>query len=577
MNNPNPPKFLIRFFKWFCSPELHRFIEGDLQELYHDRVRKHGKKRADQHFFWDVLLLLRPGIIRSFKIGPFMRLEIFRHNFLITWRGFMRNKSTFLINLIGLSTGLACILLIYLWVNDEFQIDKLHYEDEQLYQVMHNLQFPDQTMTVVFTPIPLAKTLLEELPEVESALVISQPDKRAEGLIAYEEHQILAEGIFAGVNYFEVLSFPLLHGNSKEVLVNKNSIVLSETLAQKIFRDTDHVVGKTIEWRSPRFEGVYQVSGIFRDLPANSTTQFDFLFPIQVLLDYNEESKEWYNSHAETLLRLQKGTDIAQFNLKIADFIDGRHDLSWLKSQLFVQQFSRKYLFNHYENGIESGGRIAYVRLFSFIGLFILLIACINFMNLSTARASRRMKEIGIKKTIGAQRKILAAQFIGEALLVAVLASIAAIVWVIVLLPRFNMITGKALSLLLKPEEILIFLGIIAVAGLIAGSYPALYLSGLNIVTGIKGRHLTSGGEPWIRKGLVVFQFTLSVLFIIGVLIISRQVEFIQNRHLGYEQEDIITFVRKGKISKDSSEVFYSGLESATWCSKCFQRRWRFC
>lgn len=556
-----PPETALRFLRWFCREDYLEEIEGDLTELFEKQAEQTPKK-AKWTFFWQVLRYFRPDFIKAFQTqNTLLHTAMMKHNFLITYRGFLRNKTSFLINLLGLSTGLACVLLIYLWVSDELNVDNFHQKDGQLYQVMHNLQFPDDIMTLGGTPIPLAEALAQEVPEVESALAISRGDQRPEGVLSIGEHMLTARGIHAGENFFNVLSYRLLHGNSKEVLANKNSIVLSESLAQKIFPSATEAIGQTLEWKDQRSEGSFLVTGVFSNPPANSTIQFDFIFPLQILLDANPESKEWYSSHAQTLLVLQEGTNIEQLNRKIAKFIKGRHSLSSEISSLFVQQFSSKYLYGHYENGVQAGGRILYVKLFSLIALFILVIACINFMNLSTAQASKKMTEIGIKKAIGANRRDLIVQFLGESLLIAFLALFIAIVWIVMLLPQFNIITGKSLHLNMAVTDLLWVLGVVIFTGIAAGSYPALYLSRFESVVVLKGKlQLGSGGQS-IRRALVIFQFALSVIFIVGVLIINQQVEFTMTKNLGYQRDHIISFERKGRLSTRDFNVFMTELK----------------
>ncbi len=487
---------------------------------------------------------------------------MFKHNIKLFFRNIKKSKSVFFINIIGLSTGLACVLLIFLWIIDELKVDKFHEKDSQLYQVMHNQQFPDYITTSNHTPILLAEALVEEIPEIESAVAVSSSYHRPEGVLINNNKHLTTNGLFVSENYFDVFSYELIKGDTKQVLTDKNNIVLSEELALKMFGSTENIIDKTVEWSYKRFEGTFQVSGIFENPPANSTSQFDFVFNIELLLDHHRDSREWYSSNAETFLILKKGTNIENLNVNIADFMKGKHSLQSERSNLFVQQFSKKYLYGQYENGIQVGGRIAYVRLFSIIALFILTIACINFMNLSTAQASRKMKEIGVKKVIGANRNTLISQFLGESILMANLSLVVAIGSVILLLPRFNEITGKELYLSFEIGDILILGSIVLFTGLVAGCYPAFYLSGFNPVTGLKGKRNTSSGEQWIRKSLVIIQFTISIVFIIGFLVMNEQIEFTQAKNLGYNRDNIISFERKGKIDNNDFDVFIPALKN---------------
>lgn len=482
---------------------------------------------------------------------------MFRHHLLIIYRSFLRNKSSFFINLVGLSTGLACVLLIFLWVNDEVGVDKFHEKDSQLYQVMNHYQFPDGIQTRWNTPSLLASEIEQEIPEIESAVTTISRELRPEGVLSNGENINRINALFATDNYFEVFSYELIQGDSKKALVNKNQLVISKELAVKLFGSTEDVIGKSLEWENLYFDGSFQISGVF-DLPANSTVQFDVVAHMDKLVGDDEDVAVWSDGYAKTYLVLNEGTNIDHFNDKIADYLKSKH-ATWEPAQLFVRQYSSKYLHGQYENGVLVGGRIAYVKLFTIIALFILLIACINFMNLSTAQASKKMKEIGVKKTIGASRKALVTQFLSESILMVILSMIAAVGLVVMLLPQFNATTGKLLRLNMDGNLLLTVAAIVLVTGFVAGSYPAFYLSGFKPLAVLKGKRDSSIGELWIRKGLVVFQFALSVIFIVGVLVINQQMEYTQSKNLGYDREHILCFQRP---NYDDPQAFLSEIKN---------------
>ncbi len=546
--NINPPYWAIAFFRWFCRPEIAEDIEGDLFERFNRNVEETNLKKAKWKFTWQVILLCRPGIVRSFQFFRLDQNYMFRHNFLIAWRHAKKEKSTFLINLTGLSTGLACALLIYLWVNDELSIDNFHEKDSQLFQVMENQKNAEGIRTVEWTPSPLAETLAEEIPEVEDAVTVMPYSWFPEFTLATVGNKnIKAVGQFAGKDYFNIFSYKLIQGDESQVLANKNAIVMSEDLAKRIFNTTENAIGKIVEWQITKFKGQSTVSGVFESPPSNSTQQFDFVLSFEAFKDIQPRFKEnWAASAPSTYVILKEGTDVAQFNDKIAGFVKSKSENS--NVTLFIRQYSDQYLYSHYENGQQEGGRIQYVRLFSVIAVFILLIASINFMNLATAKASRRMKEVGIKKSVGAGRKALIFQYLTESVLATFLSLFLAIIIVALLLPQFSNITGKQLALHLDLNLILSVLGITLIIGMFAGSYPAIYLSGFNPVTILKGKLNSSFGELWVRKGLVVFQFVLSVILIVGVLVVYKQIEFVQTKNLGYDKNNIIYFPLEGKI-----------------------------
>ncbi|WP_177189124.1 ABC transporter permease [Chitinophaga sp. YR573] len=501
---------------------------------------------------------------------------MFRNNLKTAWRRFLRDRQFTILNLIGLSTGLAAVLLICLWVSDEISVNKFHKKDRQLYQVISNLKTPQGIMTMDITPVPLAESLVKEMPEVESAVSVNDffNWQSKDGILSSGNTHIQAQGWNAGKDFFNVFSYDLIQGNKGQVLADENNIVISATLAKKLFNTTDNVIGKTLEWKYPFFDGIFRVSGIFKDPPANSTGHFDFVLNIGVLLKNDQSAQNWTNSLAQTYLILRKGTDVDQFNKKIAGYLKTKNPGLDIFS-LFIQQYSAKYLNGKYENGVPAGGRIAYVRLFSIIGLFILLIACINFMNLSTAQASGKMKEVGVKKAIGVSRKSLIAQFLAESILMAFLSLAIAFVFIVLCLPQFNAITGKHIGLVNVAGFILPAVAITLFTGIVSGCYPAFYLSGFNAVTVLKGKLRTSFGELWVRKGLVVVQFAVSVIFIIGFLILNEQIKYSQTKNLGYNKDNILCFQWKGELynqwnglgegkSNGRFEAFMAGLKNVT-------------
>ncbi|PSL44699.1 FtsX-like permease family protein [Chitinophaga niastensis] len=490
------------------------------------------------------------------------------------WRRLLRDRQFTILNLIGLSTGLAGALLICLWVSDEMSVDKFHEKDRQLYQVMNNLKTSQGIHTFDITPVPLSEALVKEMPEVEYAVAVNDffNWQSKDGILSSGNKHIQAQGWHAGKDFFNVFSYDLILGNKDQALADENDIVISATLAKKLFYTTGNAIGKTLEWNYPFYKGVFRVSGIFKDPPANSTSHFDFVLNIGVLLKNDREAKNWTNYLAKTYLTLRKGTNVGQFNEKIAGYLKTKNP-GLDPFSLFLQQYSAKYLNGKYENGVPAGGRIAYVRLFSIIALFILLIACINFMNLSTAQASGKMKEVGVKKAIGASRKSLIIQFLAESILMAFLSLFIAFAIIALILPQFNAITAKHI----EPDNVAGFIlpavAITLFTGIISGCYPAFYLSRFNAVAVLKGRLSTSFGELWVRKGLVVVQFTISVIFIIGFLIINEQIKYSQTKNLGYNKDNILCFQWKGALynrwnglsegkSNDRFEAFMAGLKN---------------
>jgi putative ABC transport system permease protein len=460
----------------------------------------------------------------------------------IAWRNLIKDRQFSVLNLVGLSVGLACALLIGLWVTDEFRMEKYNSNGDRLYEVMTNFKTESGIKTSNYTPGILAKALKAELPEVEDASTVMPASWFGTGgVVAYGDKKLKARPQYIDSSFFHLFSCPWLEGGRGQLFADKQGVAVSTAFAQRLFGTTRNIIGKTIRYEQYEFTGNYVIRGVFEPNPSNATEQFDLLFNFALALEKRSGLNYWGNNDPDTYVLVKKGTDIAGFSAKIAPFVrqkEGKPD----DPTYLLGKFTDRYLYNRYENGVQSGGRITYVRLFSIIALFILVIACINFMNLSTARASYRAKEVGIKKVVGAGRASLILQYLGESLLLSFLSLGLALVMVRLLLPVFNGITGKELSLQVTASQVLLVTGVTLLTGLVAGSYPAFYLSGFRPAAVLKGTVRTSLAELWARKGLVVFQFTLSVIFIAGVLVVYRQLAYIQSRNLGYDRDHIIHF-----------------------------------
>lgn len=471
---------------------------------------------------------------------------MFQHHLLLIYRNFKRYKSSFLINLFGLSAGLCCALMIYLWVTDELGMDKFHANNSRLFQVMENEKTATGVSTGDATSGLLGESLAKEMPEVRLAVTAS-PTYWLEESRVYVGNgtAIKAAGKFAGKDFLKVFSYPLISGNKDQVLNGLNNIAISETLAMKLFHTTD-VVGKEMAWRNSELKGENHVliSGVFKNAPDRSSDHFDFLIPLEFLFKTSNYLK-WSNHGPCTYVVLKEGASPDQFEQKIKGYMAGK---GHAYRELFIRPYADAYLYGKYENGVMTGGRIDYVHLFSLIAIFILVIACINFMNLSTAKASRRMKEVGIKKVMGASRKSLILQYMSESVLLTFLALFLALLGVELFLPQFNLITGKHLALDFNLNMVLTFLVIALFTGLFSGSYPALYLSGFNPAAALKGRLGSTMSELWTRRALVVFQFTLSVILIVSVFVVYKQIEFVQTKSPGFKKDNVLYFETEGRL-----------------------------
>jgi ABC-type antimicrobial peptide transport system permease subunit len=468
----------------------------------------------------------------------------------------MKDRQFTLLNLIGLSTGLACTLLIYMWVSDELSFDKFHEKNDQIYQLMESRRFPGKVDISDESSGLLGETIAREFPEVEYAAAEAPASWFQKFTLTVGDKNIKGAGQYVGKDYFNIFSFKLLDGNKNTVLRDKHSIVISEDLARKLFGTTEHLIGKGIQ---VEHDSTFFVSGVFERIPEHSSEQFDFVQPFDYYKDLQNWVGTWDNMGPHNFILLKKGTDINLFNKKIASVIS-RHCTDTFRTA-YAYKFSDNYLHNSFIHGNRTGGKIEYVRMFSLIAIFILVIACINFMNLSTAKASKRLKEVGIKKVIGANRRQLIFQYIGESLVISFLALLVAVGLVALMLPEFNQLTGKQMSLMPDINMVAAALCIAGFTGLIAGSYPALYLSGFRPVEILKGKLISSVGEVWIRRGLVVFQFSLSVLFIVAVGVVYQQMKLVHNINLGFSKDNVIRFGAEGRVL-GHEESFLAGLKN---------------
>jgi predicted permease len=485
---------------------------------------------------------------------------MFKNYLRTTWRNLLKDRQFTLLNLAGLSIGLACTLLIYLWVNDELKVDRFHQNGQRLFRIMINDKVGDQFVTRGTTAGLLGETLRKDIPAVAYTVTTTPPEWFQQFHLSYKANTVGAAGNFASGDFFNVFSYKLLQGNKDEVLADKNAVVISQHLARQLFNTTDNVLGKVLEWKWLSFTKQAVITGVFEDMPSKSTQRYDFILPFDVWKDMVPATVQQNSAMGPflTYVVLREGADVQQFNRQLPGLVKSKfRDTT---SLMFTQPYADNYLYGKYENGVPAGGRIAYVKLFALIAFFILLIACINFMNLSTAKAAGRIKEVGVKKALGAGRYALILQFLGESLLMSFMSLLLASLAVALLLPGFSDLTGKQLAAGIDTRLIAAVLGTTVFAGLVAGSYPALYLSRFRPALTLKGKLPNAGGALWARKGLVVFQFAVSVTFIIAVVVVYRQLQFVQTKQLGYNKDNVIYFEMEGRVM-EKPETFLAALK----------------
>lgn len=470
----------------------------------------------------------------------------------ITLRSFVRNKFSSLINIIGLTIGLTSAFFIYLWVQDEFSIDKFHEKDDRLYQVMTLQTDPSGKSVFDGTPGLLGQTLKTEFPDVQYSATTTwiYPS-----LLSHDNTFLRKNGYHAGRDFFNIFTYPLIVGSPNTVLNDRTAICISRDLANQFFGSIENAMGEAIQIGEGQN---FTVSGIFENINKKSTYTFDFVLPLQSFLDQAIWANDWANSGPLTYVVLKDGVNPEVTSEKMAGYIKSK--VADSNQELFLKKYSDQYLQGRYTNGLPDGGRIDYINLFLVIAVFIMVIACINFMNLSTARASKRAHEVGIRKAIGAGRIGLIRKYIGEAVLISFVSILLSAVLVTMLLTPFNQITGKSIVLSLTPGLIAMSIITMFVTGILAGSYPAFYLSHFSPIQVIKSEIKNSIGEVWARKGLVVFQFTITIMLIVGVVVIHRQVQYLNNKPLGYNRDNVILFNQDGEISAQR-EAFFNELK----------------
>ena len=545
-----PPKKALAFLRWFCREDYLEEIEGDLVEVFGKEVESSPRK-AKWKFSWSVIKYFRPGFIKSFSnSNQFHSMGMYKSYLKIGWRNILKSKTFSFINIFGLSLGITCSVLIALWVIDEYRMDAFHEDLDRIYTIT-STEFSGHEITYggYDTPGMLGEELKRVMPEVEYAT--NQVNEfRTFGV---EDNKMKLPGFAAGADFFKIFSYPLLFGTKETALNGPENIAISRKMATAFFGSPEEAMDKSILFENYKD---LKVTAVFEDLSDNVSDKFEFVFNWDLHIERNEWLKVWHNSGPTTFVKLRQHADAEALKPKLQHFIrdyDAEYsDLDRL--ELSMQPFSEKYLYSNFKEGKVAGGRIEYVRLFTAVAVFILLIACINFMNLSTARSLKRAKEIGVRKVNGALKSALVSQFMLEALLLTFISIVLALVAIFVLLPQFNLLTGKNIQSPLLDGKFWIGIMLLAlVTGLVSGSYPAFLLSSFRPIAAIKEEVKNSLSSLLLRKVLVVIQFSLSIIFIVGMIVIAEQVSYIQNKNLGYQKNNLIYMPLSGSIASNFS------------------------
>jgi len=565
LKNNVPPQLLLRFFRWFCHPKLLKYIEGDLIELHDERVKEFGKRKADRKFIGDVLLLFRPSIIRPIEgYEQLNNYGMYKSYFKIGWRNLLRNKGLFAINISGLAIGIATCLLIMMFVADELSFDRFNKKADQIVRVVLKGKVNGEIIKEAVTAAPVAATLKNEFPEVLEATRLRRVGTPK---ISYQNNTFRnSQAAFVDPNFFSVFTLPFIQGDAKTALLLPNSIVITKEQAEKYF-GTEDPINKLLEFKDVKEQ--YKVTGVIENVPANSHFHFD-LFASMEGLAHSKEDK-WLESNYFTYVVLEKGTDIKAFEAKMPAIIKKymgpqvaqlgmtfeKFQESGNKIGLFIQSLTDIHLFSDFvgSSELEPGGDLNSIYIFGAVALFMLLIACINFMNLSTAGATKRSKEVGVKKVLGSRKNQLVHQFLIESFISTAVAMILGVLIVTVSLTLFNQLSGKALeaAFLLNPKVLGALLALGIFISLLVGSYPAFFLSSIKPIAALKNRFSNGGKSKGIRSILVVFQFVISATLILAIIIVSQQMSYIQDKNIGYNRDQRIVLKESYLLGKNEN------------------------
>jgi hypothetical protein len=570
------PKYFLRFFRWFARPKLRDHIEGDLMEEYNERFRTSGKRRADWKFIVDVLLLFRPGIVRPLDLNrnP-TSYGMYKSYFRIAWRNLLRSKGYSFINISGLSIGMTVSLLIGLWIYDELSFNKYHANYDTIAQV-----YVCETNTATSeiecgeaTQMPLGMALRNSYPQYFKRVLISWWD--GDFALVTPDKKLNRSGLFIEGGALEMLSLKMLKG-SYESLNDPNSVVLSASTAKALF-GSDDPINKTVTIHG-RMEAA--VTGVYDDIPRNNRFgEVQFFAPWSLWLSVNEwiqrKDTDWDNRPFNHYVELQPNVSIETANAVIKDLYAQHVPADFYKTMERFHPFPQLvpmrqwHLFSEFENGKPAGGRITYVWLFGIVGVFVLVLACINFVNLSTARSERRAREVGVRKTMGSAKMQLVTQFMNESFMVVLIAFLVSLALFIVFRPIFNTLADKDIAL---PFDNLTFwiaaLVFIIVTGFLAGIYPAFYLSSFQPVRVLKGKIFSGRTTALPRKVMVVLQFTVSVVLAISTVVVYQQLQHAQNRPNGYDRGALISMTLNqsywGRVDAVQNELMRTGAVAET-------------
>lgn len=557
MSKVKPPYLPFKILSWFCPSRLREEIEGDLLQRYErDLVKASDPDQsgsrclvAKRRLIWNTLRFFRPGIL--LRNNPSIQLTtvyMISNYFKVALRFMFRNKAFSAINISGLALGITGALLLFLWIAQEFSFDQYHADKDRLYMAWNRSLENGQIVCWETTPRVLAPSLKEEHTAIEHSA--SYANWGVSHLFTVGDTKLLkTSGVFADASLLNILTFTFLKGDPQKAFTDPASIIITDKFARQLFGDKE-AFGETLTISQEGYKLNFKVTGVIEDLPPNTDFKFEYLISFKFLESLGETDTFWGNNSVTTLVKLKEGSDIASVNEAIKD-IEKRHYADGQHIEIFLYPLTKMRLYSKFENGVPVGGRIEIIRTLGILGTCLLLIACINFINLSTARAQRRAKEVAVRKVTGANRITLVAQFLCEAILLAAGAGAISLAAVYLLLPFFNSLIGQQLVLDLTSTNFwLLALAFVVGAGFLAGSYPALYVSAFRPVQILKGIG-SSSYRSVLRTLLVVFQFGFAVMLIVSAIVVRKQIVYVQNRDAGYSSNNLVYIPLTGDLPKN--------------------------
>ena len=523
---------------WIIKNLLPRYLGhtavGDYEELY--------SRRSEQGNAWKAHMWLWGQIVTSLFFSVFWATVMLKNYIKVALRNIRRHKGFSFINIAGLAIGMACAVMIFLWVQDELSYDRFHEDAEYIYRVVREVHQPGHTFHTTYTSAELCRVIRDEFPEITAAAAVNG---RPRVLFEHGDKAFYEEGLVqVDPSFFGILTFPFIAGDPQTALLDGNAIVITEDIAKKYFGDEDPI-GKTLTWNNWLDR---RVTGVIANIPPNSHIRFDLVINTEQMQNSWPDGLLWDWKIFRTYIKLQKGADPNELERKISEVIDNKYPHhSPFEERIYLQPLTQAHLYT-----VGGGGAIKYVYIFSLIALFVLFIACINYVNLATARSASRAKEVGLRKVVGSSRSQLTKQFFGESLFFVFIAYLLSLILIKVFLPAFNQIAGKTISVnFIDPRFIFASLAIIFFTSAVAGSHPALYLSNFSAAQVLKG-HIVSGLKgAAFRRILVVTQFALSVGLIIGTLVVHQQLDFLRNKELGFDKENIVYIPMKENLGEN--------------------------